>query len=741
MRRILLILIVSLSLISGVLIAENDLILEIEIEGNLNIEDELIRTLLTFEVGEDLTMDAVSKSIKSLYQLSVFEDIKIEKTDLQQGISITVIVKEFPIVNEVEFKGNKKIKNSVMEDFVNLKAGSYWSPFLEAEVANSISEEYKKKGYHQAKAEFKTTRLEQNQIDVIVQIDEGSKVVIKKIKIHGNKEFTAKKVLGKMKTKKASLFRSGKFEQEKFDIDLENIITYYNKKGFIDARIISWDKKLVENKFIIDIYLYEGKSFNFGKVFVSGNSRFTDDLIISNFKFEEDDVFNLDKFNTQLNDVASMYYEEGYIYAGFEHELQKAKGKININLDIKENTRAKIHRIHIKGNRKTKEKVIRKHLAISPGDYFRQSKVRRTLSNIYNMGFFEPDMFPDYSPINNNGDIDLVIHVNDRISGSANGGIAVNSQDGIVGQLSVSHNNLFGNSWQTALKWEFGKKTQNYDFNFTNPYFMDSNILAGFDIYHTAKEWSTYEINTNGGSLRMGKPLGFLDYARIVFGYSFYTKKYKILEGVDTADVSDNLAELDAKGWQNTSALSMTVSRDSRDNVFYPTAGSQFTLYSEFAGGPLYGDFKYFKQIAQVSWYTKTVWELVLRTKWRFGYVTGYDGEEAPPDERFYLGGTGPDGIRGYPDRSVGPTEGGLREIIFSAEYAAPIAGDQIVGLLFFDAGNSYDRLEDFNFWEMKKGAGLGVRIRSPFGLIGFDYAHNFENRNWEPHFQFGTTF
>ena len=185
----------------------------------------------------------------------------------------------------------------------------------------------------------------------------------------------------------------------------------------------------------------------------------------------------------------------------------------------------------------------------------------------------------------------------------------------------------------------------------------------------------------------------------------------------------------------------MTIARDNRDNIFFPTTGTQFTLYSELAGGPLQGDFNYFKQIAQVSWFTKTIWQLVLSTKWRFGYVTGYNSDEVPPDERFYLGGTGPDGIRGYADRSVGPDEGGLREIIFSTEYSWPIAGDQLIGLLFFDAGDSYNSLKDFDFWNMKKGAGIGIRVRSPFGLIGFDYAHNFENRRWEPHFQFGTTF
>jgi outer membrane protein insertion porin family len=378
---------------------------------------------------------------------------------------------------------------------------------------------------------------------------------------------------------------------------------------------------------------------------------------------------------------------------------------------------------------------------ISPGDYFQQSKIMKSQQNIYNMGFFEPDLHlsnPDV--INQQGDVDLVINVNDKVSGSANGGIALNSQDGLVGQLAVSHNNLLGNSWQSGVKWEFGTRTSNFSFNFTNPYFLDSSTLVGADIYLTTKEWDTYEVKTNGGSIRLGHPLGFLNYSKFVASYSFYSKEYSILEGHEN-DASDILVELDDSGWQNTSSISVSFSRDHRDNIFFPTSGSNFTLYNEIAGGPLQGDFNFFKQIAQVSWYTKTIWKLALRTKWRFGYVTGYGGKEAPPDERFYLGGTGADGIRGYPDRSIGPSEGGLREIIFSTEYSAPIGSDQIVGLLFFDTGNCYNRLEEFNFWDMKSGAGVGIRIQSPFGLIGFDYAHNFEDKLWEPHFQFGTTF
>ena len=504
---------------------------------------------------------------------------------------------------------------------------------------------------------------------------------------------------------------------------------------------MSAEKKLKDGKFYIDIYIYEGNSYKFGKVYVTGNKRFTNEIIISKFKFSPTQTFNMENFNKQLAEIASMYYEEGYIYAQIDHEFIKNGDHLDVRIKIDENTRAKIRKIIITGNRKTKEKVIRRHLAIFPGDYFKQSKVRKTLGNIYNMGFFEPDLRPDYKPINKNGDIDLIIHVNDKVSGTANGGVALNSEEGLVGQLSISHNNLFGNSWQTSAKWEFGGKTQNYEFNFTNPYFLDSDVLLGFDIYHTSKEWSTYEIKTNGGSIRAGRSLSFLNYGKLVAGYSLYQKKYSILSGIDEDEISDNLKELDETGWQKTSSVSLTISRDSRDNIFYPTAGSQFTLYTEIAGGILMGDFNYFKQIAQVSWYTKTFWKLALRTKWRFGYVTGYNSGEVPPDEKFYLGGTGPDGIRGYPDRSIGPNEGGTREIIFSTEYGVPISGDQLVGIIFFDAGNSFNHLEDYNFWKMKKGAGLGIRIRSPFGLIGFDYANNFETGKWQPHFQFGTTF
>ena len=723
-------------------------IIEIKIEGNNRIQEELIRSLLSFEIGDILATKETSKTIQNLYNLEVFDDASISASSQKAGIIVTVHLKELPVIRRIKFKGNNKLSDNKLQELISIDTGNYYGKYLQPEIKRQIMEEYKKKNYHYAQITFDEEIDDKNNfIDLTINIDEGEKIVVRKITIHGNREIKDKKLLSQMKTKRAGFFRTGKLDEEKFSEDLNSIISYYNKKGYIDAHILSHEMKLTPKGFHVDIYLFEGKSYEFGDVYFSGNIVFTDEELKNNFKFKANAVFDKEKFEMQMGAVNSMYYEEGYIYSVISPKQEKNGEQVDINVNIEENSRAKIHKIHLRGNRSTKEKVIRRQLVIAPGDYFQQSRVRRTLSNIYNTGFFEPDLYPDYQVINRNGDIDLIVNLNDKISGSANGGVALNTEDGLVGQLGISHNNLLGNSWQVALNWEFGGSTQNLNLSFTNPYFLDSNILTGFNTYFTTKEYDTYDLRKQGGSIRVGLPISIVNRTNATLGYSYYVKKYSILEDTDEEEVSDELQKLVDKNWVQNSSLSLTLSRDNRDNIYFPTSGSQFVLYSEVSGGMLQGDNNYFKQIFQANWYVRTFRDFALRAKWRFGYVTGFKGDETPPDERFYLGGTGSDGVRGYANQSIGPideygnNEGGDRSMIFSAEYVIPIVKDQIAFLSFYDSGDCYNNFSEFDIWEMKKGVGLGCRIFSPFGLIGFDYAYNLSNRKWEPHFQFGTTF
>lgn len=734
--------------LAGSLSAAGETIYDIQVVGNQNIESSLILSAVSARVGDALDPEEVAKSIKTLNNLSVFATVEVSSQPYRNGVNLIFTVTEYPIVEEVTYTGFKVLNKDKIEELISVRKGSYWSPQLKSQTIRKLQHEYLVKGYQNAKVSVTEIPSLSNRIKLNLLCIENKRVSIKTISITGNDQMDTKKLLKRMKVKAASLLRSGRFEQEKFDTDLKNIIAFYQKNGFIDARVIDWSLTPMSDKAMkLTINLEEGVKYNFGTITVSGNEHFESKQIKDKFTLKSGEPFDQEKYDQQMQKAYSLYFEEGYIYASIVPEQIKSGDLLNIELKVTENTRAKVRQIQIAGNRKTKEKVLRRQLEIAPGDYFRQSQVMLSQQNIYNLGFFEPDIKLDYVPINNNGDIDLNLVVTDKSAGTANGGIGYNSQDKFVGQLSVSQNNLFGNNWSSSVKWEFGGSTQNFELDFTNPNLYDTDMLMGFNLYHTQKSWSSfyYEIATQGASLRAGQPLPWINRSRVVFGYSLYAKKYNITDmtQIQLSPVANaNLIELDSLGTQWTSSINATLSRDTRDNVFFPTKGSQVTLYSELAGGPMGGDFDYYKQIAQMSWFIETWHKLALRTKWRFGYAAPYgQSTDVPPDEKFYLGGTGPDGIRGFADRSIGPVGGGSREIIFSTELGYPIGGDQVIALGFFDAGNSYNKLRDFNFLDFKKGTGLGVRIRSPFGLIGFDYAYNLEDGIWEPHLQFGTTF
>ncbi len=741
-------LIIVLLALFGSLWGAGETIYEIRVEGTQNIAPELVTSAMSLKVGDPVQPESVSRSIKNLYRMGVFSHIQIESEPYRTGINLIVTVSENPVVSSVNYQGFKVVKKDKVEDLIGLHIGSYWSGNVKAQVLAKLQTEYASKGFSFAEIEIVEQPLPENQVALTFRVEEGNRITLKEITFIGNDNFEDKQLIRRMKTKPSSFLRTGRFEQEKFDKDLIALADFYKKNGFIDVAIGPYELQQVSDRHHeLVITIKEGLKYIFGEIKVSGNDHFTTETIQEAFTFKAGDTFDQEKFDKQMARVYSLYFDEGYIYTDIRNEFEKIDDLLNINMKIVENVRAQIRQIHITGNRRTKEKVLRRQLEIAPGDYYRQSQVIRSQQNIYNLGFIEPDIRLDYERINTNGDIDLQIDVTDKPSGVANGGVGYNSQDHFVGQLSLSQNNLFGNNWSSGITWDFGGSTQNFELSFTNPNLYDSDVLLGTNVYYTKKNWSSfhYEIFTRGAAVRFGQAIPWVDRSRASIGYSFYSKKYNITNR--TAIFADSLANatligLDKLDWRYTSAVNFTLSRDTRDNVFFPTKGSQITLYSEVAGGLFMGDFDYFKQIAQINWYAEAWKKLALRTKWRFSYITPYGkSDDAPPDEKFYLGGTGADGIRGYPDRSIGPAGGGTRAIIFSTELGYPIAGDQIIAVTFFDAGDSYNKLRDFNFMKFKKGVGAGIRIRSPFGLIGFDYAYNVTDRSWEPHLQFGTTF
>ena len=688
-------------------------------------------------VGDYYDQKVLEQCRQNLLKSGMFA--KVTVVDWAGSIGVTLV--ENQIVQKFTLEDYSGISRAELEKMVDLQSGSFWSQTLKDTLEMRLRAFYQEDGYYNALVDFRLEELENNYVNISLVCDEGERVKVEKLNFYGNKNFSDKQIMEVMKTKTAGWFRSGKFNQQELAADRQRIAAFYSEKGYIDVTVSEPEVKTLadSNRLEVSFYIKPGLKFYLGGIFVVGNIHFPQRDILDKFQFKKDQIFDKQEFEKKLFDVYTMYHEEGFVYSKVDYELEKEDGKVNVIISITENPRAKVHKVIVRGNKRTKEKIVRRKLAIHPGSYYKRSDIVASQRRIYNSGFFEADMGIDTRVINSSGDMDVIFDLTDRNSNTLNGSIGYNSLDGMVGEFSVQMRNLLGNAWQTSASVKFAEELMNYELSFTNPYLYDSDVLGGFSIYNTERGYDDYDWQKFGGSFTLGKYLYWLDFANVKITYSNYITKYNNL----SSDASDDLIDEEAKGWENTSSLGFSFSRSKKDNVFFPSLGSDFSVYSELAGGVLGGDEHFFKQIYQVSWYLDLPGSLAFRTKWRTGYVEPLSSSSSVPTaEKFYIGGMGYNGLRGYGNSSI-PDEGdgAMRMMLFSSELAYPVVGETFIGLLFYDAGDAQDEYQKMNFTNLKNGAGFGFRFNSPIGIIGLDYGYNLDDNSWKPQFQIGMTF
>jgi len=723
---------------------------QLRVEGNQSVDGSLVLSTSGLEIGEELTTEKLREAIRKIYELNFFSEIRIKGEEFPEGINLVFVVVEKPTLERVEIEGNKKIKKNELEEKIALKPGGFVDPLLIQENKEKIVALYKEKGYLNATVKD-IQSIHKEKMVLKLLIEEGKKVKVKKIEIVGNEALSDKKITKVMRIKAKRWFRSGDFKEELFKEDLDRILQLYKREGYLDAKImgheISYDP--TSEWMVITIKVSEGERYKVGKIHWDGNLAFSLEKLQQQLKLEEGENFNQDKYGKSLENLYAAYAEEGYIYCQIEPE-QEARGQtLDVYYRIVEGKPAHVRKIRIEGNMRTREKVIRRELTIKPGDLFKRSSVIRSQREVFNLGFFK-DIKLDYEKANEEGDIDLIMTVEEKSTGTFQVGTAYNATDKLTGYIEISQPNLFGKGQIVNIRWAFGKRTNDIELGFTEPWLFDQPTSVGFDIFHTTRIREYYEEKRAGGSLRIGRPLPWLDYTRIYWRYTLEDVDFRVTEP-DTSKVPLFIRR--EVGKRKTSSTQFTLIRDSRDNFFNASRGSRVSLSPEWAGGLLGGDVDFQKYVIEVSSYYKTFWKFVLMLRGRFGIIDGYTTPSTVPSyERFYLGGTGPDGVRGYPDRSIGPRElginiGGRSMFITSLEYKFPIA-ESVYWLFFLEGGNAWPSLRESHFTQLKKGAGMGIRIEIPMlGIMGFDYGYRFDSvgpyakGGFEPHFQMGGSF
>ena len=735
---------------------------EIEIQGELRrVAESLVLTTIGLEPGVHLSQDNVQEAVRALDALQVFSDIQLwaEPGETAQGLKLIVVVQEYPTLEALRFRGQDEIDEKDMEEAIELVVGQVVAPKDVARGRQRILEMYGEKGYLRAEVEGQLFDGEEEG-SVILQydIEEGDKVKIAAIEIHGNEAFDDGRIRKQMETKPKRWYRKGEFQADVFDEDKQRILAFYRSEGYQQAVIlrdsIYYDDS--RRRLYIDLEIDEGRQYFVRGLAWEGNELFTAEQLADQMKVEAGDVFQYSA--TELAFLAkSAYYERGYLDTEVIPHEQIHGDSIDVTFRIFEGEPWRIRRIDFAGNVKTREKVLRREIALLPGDVFKSSQLQESQRRLHMLGFFDNVEVQDRASVA--GDeklIDLTFNVQERRTGAASMGAGYSDTYKLVGNIGLQIPNFRGLGQSLDFSWEFGTRRKQFLVGFTEPWLLDTPTSTSVRVYSLTQQYlEAFDFHRNSVSVRLGRRLKKPAFASVTLGYQLRTQKYS-----DFAANSDSLAALPRYQPQTTSSLEVVFRRDTRDLPDFPTRGSVISYTPELASSLIAGDVDFHRHALTANIYRPSFWRFVLALETKFAVIDGFsswDDRHITFWDRFTPGGVDWwDGqVRGYPDASLGPRDaagnalGGRSMMTLNLEYRFPITERQVVGLVFADAGNAWSGVYDFNPIDVRRSVGVGFRVLTPMlGMIGFDFGYGFDRRKVDgrqpglsTHFQFGPRF
>ena len=668
----------------------------------------------------DIPGQKISNAIKKLWETDSFSEVEVYVEDIDgQSVVLKFHLQDLMELGEVKFtgKGIGKSKNEKLAKDNNLKPGTKITNNLISTLSNKIPDEYRKKGFADAKITIKdkVNANDANLLDWTVQVDKGKRVKIAKIEFDGNEQVSDKKLRKKgfKDTKQKRLSISGilkpsKFIKEKYDEDKVNLIKYYNSLGFRDARVLSDSVWRNDKGFNINVKLNEGKKYYIGNVSFIGNTSYTTDALQKLLGYRKGEIYDAVGFNKKVgedggkeddSDIKSLYLNNGYLFSKVEPIEKAVRGdSIDIEIRIKEGEKATWNRVTWAGNTTTHDHVILRSLRTKPGNLFSKLDIKRTYFDLAGMQFFDPqqvgqDVVPN--PQDNTVDIHWTLVEKGSSQVLLQAGYGGNS---FIGTLGLTFNNFSlrnflklkdfkpvpqGDGQTLSIQAQAGQYFKNYSLSFTEPWLFGTRPTAlsvGLNhssVHYTDTYGASQKLNIFSASAGLNKLLNWPDnYFSLYTGISFQSynfSNYPFQFGSTTVN----------NGNVNNFSFNVGLSRNSAGyDPIFPTTGSnveasiKFTPpyslfqkkdYSNMSAQEKYKWMEFFKIKLKADSYTEILGKLVLRSSAEMGFLQGYKKElGAPPFERFYVGGTGLFGgrfdgrelipLRGYENAS---TEGG----------------------------------------------------------------------------------
>ena len=751
-------------------------VVDVTVEGLRRVDTEAVLAGVKTRAGMGLDPEQITNDMRTIWKSGFFRDVRAETEPAPGGVRLVFVVVERPSIREVKFVGLDDVSEDDLKNVVDVKAFGILNVDQLKRNVEKIKDTYVEKGYYLAQVRYRVEALDDSdsEVDVIFDVQENAKVLVKHIAFVGNKKISDDQIKQVLQTREGNelsfMSQSGTYKREFFETDMFRIQSLYYDNGFVSVKVgeptatISPDRRYIYLSVPID----EGEQYYIGDITFSGDVELSDedgkqvvneDELRKRLTIESGEMFNRTKLFADLQAVTDAYKDQGYAYTNVNPQtrIDPMTRIVHLDLQVQRGDLVYFERIDIVGNTKTRDKVIRREMRIFEGEKYSQTGINRSKARIYQLGYFET-----VEITTNRGSrpdtMNVQVEIKEKSTGTFQVGAGFSSVESFIATMQISQNNFLGSGTLLSLSAQLSFGTyarQLATFDFIEPYFLDTRWQLGLKAYITRRFYQDFSRGAVGFSPTLGYPL--TPDIRVNFGYT--------LENITIDEVGGG-RQIDYEHLNNNgvnSAISASIAYDTRNNRLFPSAGHYHILSTEISNKALGSNtnLEYQRYTLNLQRYVPLGYNFVLRFRGQFGYITGNGRQGVQISERFFPGGIY--SVRGFNPRSLGPrvnvgykgepfgettefVRGGNKETVFNLELEFPlIQAAGIRGVVFTDAGNAFDDNEGFFYINTPRDLqpnaylfgstnpikpplglyysfGFGLRWQSPIGPLRFEW-------------------
>lgn len=757
----------------GELEGEGKTVAFVRFRGNRKAEDDAIRLAIGLRAGDKLNAEKLREDIKNVWKMGYFEDVQVEaSSEKDDKIGVVFVLREKPVIRKIYLSGNSEVSVDKINEVLDLKKETILDPAKIKRNEEKIRDLYIEKGFYLAEVSHEVQRKDQNKVDVYFIIDEHAKVEVRQVRFLGNAHVSADDLKGAMGTQEGGwlsfLTSSGTYREDAFDRDLLLLTAFYYDRGYINVKLGKPEIELSSDKryLYITIPIEEGLPYQISKIDFKGDLLKPKEDYFKLMTTKAGETFNRSKLANDIQHLNDLYKDVGYAYVNVQPltAIDSGKRTVEVTFEIQKGNPVYFGKINIRGNTKTRDKVIRRELRVYEGDLYNQTRLDRSKKLVQSLGFFEKVELSTKAQEGNPDRVDVNIEVSERATGTFQIGAGFSSVENFIGQAQVAQNNLFGRGTTLQLQAQISSLRQLFSLRYVDPYFLDTKLTFAFSAYNSLLFYPSFNRTARGGDLTWGYLFG--DYLRVFGTYKLEYVDVKqnatglVIGGfAPSAQVTPGtITNLFRSGF--TSAIRLSMNYDSRDDRMFPKKGMFHSLSVEVADPVIASQSVYERYTGFARFYRPIFGPFIFRVNAEAGFVRSRSSQGVPIYERYFLGGINT--IRGFQLFSLGPKVnvlqtqdpnsalaqfniGGNLQLILNTEIEFPIfAAVNIKGVVFFDAGNAYNTETDkycpnpravanipevFNpctpyptFTNLRYSVGFGFRWFSPIGPLRFEW-------------------